>query len=88
MSQFSMRMDSNFKKETQENFQKMGLDMSTATKMFYTFVNQHGYLPFTPSIGKTELEQSIEDADNKKFSHTYADVNEFRKHLINESKNN
>lgn len=87
MSQFSMRMDSEFKKETQENFKKMGLDMSTATKMFYTFVNQHGYLPFTPSTGKTELEQAIENADKGKFGHTYDNVNEFRKHLIDESKN-
>lgn len=82
-----MRIDPNFKKETQENFKKMGLDMSTATKMFYTFVNQHGYLPFTPSIGKTDLEQSIDDANKGKFTHTYNSAKDFRKHLIDESKN-
>lgn len=88
MSQFSMRMDSKFKQETQNNFKKMGLDMSTATKMFFTFVNQHGYLPFTPSTGKTELEQAIDDANNEKFVNTYDSVEEFRKHLRNESKDN
>ena len=87
MSQFSMRLDPDFKKETQENFKKMGLDMSTATKMFYTFVNRHGYLPFTPSVGKTALEQSIEDADKGNFGHTYDNISDFRRHLINESKN-
>lgn len=52
MSQFSMRLDPDFKKETQENFKKMGLDMSTATKMFYTFVNRHGYLPLPQVLVK------------------------------------
>lgn len=87
MSQFSMRLDSKLKEETQKNFEKMGLDMSTATKMFFTFVNQHGYLPFTPSTGETELEQSIKDADSGIFGHTYESASDFRKHLIDESKN-
>ncbi|MGQ5708410.1 type II toxin-antitoxin system RelB/DinJ family antitoxin [Lactobacillus sp. PSON] len=81
MSQFSMRMDPNFKKETQDNFKKMGLSMSAATKMFYTFVNKHGYLPFTPTTGKTELEQAIEDAENGIYGHTYNSVEDFKKHL-------
>lgn len=38
-------------------------------------------------VDKTELEQSIEDADKGNFSHTYDDISDFRKHLINESKN-
>lgn len=80
-SQFSMRMDPEFKKETQENFKKMGLNMTSATNMFYTFVNQHGYLPFTPSTGKTELEQAIDDAKNGKFAHTYNSEEDFRKYM-------
>lgn len=40
------------------------------------------------SIGKTELEQSIEDANKGKFSHSYANVDEFRKHLIYENEHN
>lgn len=81
MAQFSMRMDSSFKKETQDNFKKMGLSMSAATKMFYAFVNQHGYLPFTPTTGKTELEQAIEDAESNQFGHTYESAEEFKKHF-------
>lgn len=82
MSQFTMRMDPKFKKETQANFEKMGLSMSAATKMFYTFVNTHGYLPFTPTTGKTKLEQAIEDAENGIYGHVYNSVEDFRKRQI------
>lgn len=33
--------------------------------------------------GKTDLEQSIEDADNGIFGHAYEDASDFRKHLVN-----
>ena len=86
MSQFTMRIDPQLKKKTQENLNKMGLDMSTATKMFFTFINQHGYLPFTPSTGKTELDAAIEDANNHEFSSIYNSFEDYKEHLINESK--
>lgn len=88
MSEFSMRIDAKLKEKTQKNFKKMGLDMSTATKMFFTFVNQHGYLPFIPTTGKTELEQAIEEANKGHFSRTYKSVAEFKNHLRDEDKNN
>lgn len=39
------------------------------------------------SFGKTDLEQSIKDADSGIFGHTYESASDFRKHLIDESKN-
>lgn len=79
-----MRMDSKFKEETKENFKKMGLSMSAATNMFFTFVNQHGYLPFTPTVQKTELEQAIEDAENGKLAHTYSSFEDYQKGMNEE----
>ena len=80
----SMRMDSKFKEETKENFKKMGLSMSAATNMFFTFVNQRGYLPFTPTVQKTELEQAIEDAENGKLAHTYSSFEDYQKGMNEE----
>lgn len=59
----------------------MGLDMTTATKMFYIYINQHGKLPFTPSVGRSELEQALYEAKHHKYAGEYNSLEEMRKDL-------
>lgn len=77
----TIRIDDDLKKETKENFKKMGLDMSTATKMFYIYVNRTGKLPFTPSTGRSELDQALYDAKHHLYAGEYDSLEDFRKDL-------
>lgn len=55
----------------------MGMDITTAIRMFYLYVDQHGKLPF----GRTELEQAIHEAKNHQYADEYAFLEDFRKDL-------
>lgn len=74
-------IDDKLKAETKSNLKKMGLDMTTATRMFYIYINQHGKLPFAPSIGRTELEQAVYEAKNHEYAGEYNSLEEMRKDL-------
>ena len=55
----TLGIDNKLKEETKSNLEKMGLDMTTATKMYFIYINQHGKLPFTPSVGRSELDKAL-----------------------------
>lgn len=80
----TIRIDDHLKNETKSNFKKMGLDMSTATKMFYIYVNQHGRLPFVPSTGRTELDQALYEAKHHEYAGEYNSLEDFRKDLYSD----
>ena len=80
----TLGIDDKLKSETKKNFKKMGMDMTTATRMFYIYVNQHGNLPFTPSVGRTELEQALHEAKNHEYADEYDSLDDFRKDLYSD----
>ncbi|TSO26320.1 type II toxin-antitoxin system RelB/DinJ family antitoxin [Lactobacillus sp. LL6] len=80
----TLGIDNDLKSETRSNLKKMGLDMTTATKMFYIYINQHGKLPFTPSVGRSELEQAVYEAKHHQFAGEYKSLEEMRKDLYSD----
>lgn len=77
----TLGIDNKLKEETKSNLEKMGLDMTTATRMYFIYINQHGKLPFTPSISKSELDEALEQAQNHKYAGEYDSLEDFRKDL-------
>lgn len=65
MSNLSIRIDKELKKEANLTLKAMGLDMSTAVKMFLAQVVRDQSLPFTPNIKSTKKalwDKEIEEA--------------------------
>lgn len=77
-------IDDKLKAETKSNLEKMGMDLTTATRMYYIYINQHGKLPFTPSVGKSELDQALYDTRHHNFAGEYNSLEEFRKDLYSD----
>lgn len=81
----TLNIDDRLKVETEANLRKMGIDITTATKMFYIYVNQHGKLPFTPLLGGTELDQAVYEAKHHQYAGEYDSLEEMRKDLYSDA---
>lgn len=77
----TLGIDDKLKAEIRANLKKMGIDMTTATKMYYIYINQHGKLPFAPSTGRSELDQAVYEAKHHQYAGEYNSLEEFRKDL-------
>lgn len=77
----TLGIDDKLKAEIRANLKKMGIDMTTATKMYYIYINQHGKLPFVPSTGRSELDQAVYEAKHHQYAGEYNSLEEFRKDL-------
>ncbi|NRO20780.1 hypothetical protein IMAU60206_01268 [Lactobacillus helveticus] len=77
----TLGIDDKLKAETRANLKKMGIDMTTATKMYYIYINQHGKLPFAPSAGRSELDRAVYEAKHHQYAGEYNSLEEFRKDL-------
>ncbi len=63
MAVLQIRIPNELKKETDELFQSLGLDTTTAVRMFLRQSLAYGGIPFTiRKTGKTRLERSIEES--------------------------
>ena len=80
----TLGIDDDLKKKTKDNFKKMGMDMTTATRMFYLYVDQHGKLPFTPSVGRTELEQAVHESKTHQYADEFDSLEDFRKNIYSD----
>lgn len=80
----TLGIDDKLKAETKANLKKMGIDMTTATRMFYIYINQNGKLPFTPSVGRTELDQAVYEAKHHQYAGEYSSLEEMRKDLYSD----
>lgn len=78
---FNMKISKKMKKEVKETFNSMGLDMATATRMFYAYVINFKKFPFTPEAPMTNLQKSILEDQNGIYGHTYRNFDEFAKDL-------
>ena len=83
----TLGIDNRLKEETKSNLEKMGLDMTTATKMYFIYINQHGKLPFTPSVGRSELDKALEQVKNHEYAGEYDSLEDFRKDLYSLDEN-
>ena len=83
----TLGIDNKLKEETKSNLEKMGLDMTTATKMYFIYINQHGKLPFTPSVGRSELDKVLEQVKNHEYAGEYDSLEDFRKDLYSLDEN-
>lgn len=77
----TLGIDNELKNKTKANLAKMGLDMTTATKMYFMYINQHGKLPFTPSVGRSELDEALEQVRNHEYAGEYNSLEDFRRDL-------
>lgn len=82
-----LEIDDKLIAETKANLEKMGMDMTTATRMYYIYINQHGKLPFTPSTGRSELDQALYEAKHHQYAGEYNSLKEFRKDLYSHDEN-
>lgn len=55
MPMIQIRMDTSLKKEAEEIFTEIGLDMSTAVRMFFKAVIRERRIPFELSAGEAEM---------------------------------
>ena len=75
---FTMRMDSKIKKDVQKLYKSLGLDMSSATNLFYNQSLIRKGIPFQPLTSngytveaeKRILRQSLEARKSKRIYHS------------------
>lgn len=79
---FNMKLPKSMKNEAQATFKAMGMDMATATRLFYTAVIQQQKLPFTPIANKDALEIIKEINDENSTVKEYSSSKEFGKNWI------
>ena len=63
---FNMKLPKSMKEEAQATFKSMGMDMATATRLFYTAVIQQQKLPFTPKADDGALQVVKEMHDEQR----------------------
>lgn len=81
---FNMKLPKLMKEEAQATFKSMGMDMATATRLFYTAVIQQQKLPFTPKADKDALEVVKEMHDEQSNGKEYASSEDFKENWIKE----
>lgn len=94
-STLSIRLDKDLKNKSKIVSEKLGLDISSLTKMFYVYVVEHEAIPFqvkTINGYSKELEDDVlniskEIKKNRKKYKTYSNVNEISK-LLNFTEQN
>ncbi|GAA3633137.1 hypothetical protein GCM10022297_10060 [Lactobacillus hamsteri] len=79
---FNMKLPKSMKEEAQATFKAMGMDMATATRLFYTAVIQQQKLPFTPRADKSAMEVVKEMQDKNSNGKTYSSVSDFKENWI------
>ena len=86
MAVLQIRIPNELKKETDELFQSLGLDTTTAVRMFLRQSLAFGGIPFTvKKTGKTRLERSIEESkDPANLMGPYDNVDELMQAMLKE----
>ena len=85
----SIRLDTKLKKQSQVTLKKLGLDISSATKLFLTQVVEHKAIPFpirtingfTPEFEAEILAESAHMRKNPNLYKKYTNVKELVKDL-------
>lgn len=80
----NIRMDENLKKEADNLFSELGLNMTTAINMFTRQAVRQGKIPFEISLNSYSQEtvQAMEDVNNNKnLSKTFDSVDELMRDL-------
>lgn len=71
MATFQMRIDDELKQKSDDLFQSLGMDTSTAIRIFLTFAIEHNGIPFYVRQAPEDLslEKAINDTRNHKNLH-------------------
>ena len=85
----SIRLDNKLKKDSKKVFKELGLDISSATKLFLTQVVNRKALPFevrtvngfTPAFEQEILDDIVDMKKNRHKYKAYTDVKELMKDL-------
>jgi len=88
MSTLSIRIEEKTKKEAVKTLDALGLDLSTAVKMFLNQVVVEQAIPFKPSRSPKEIraEWDREAADALKNGKGYTDVSKMFEDILKENK--
>jgi len=86
MAVLQIRIPNELKKETDELFQSLGLDTTTAVRMFLRQSLAYGGIPFTiRKKGKRRIDRSIEESmDPANWSKPYNSVDEMMEAISKE----
>ena len=79
---FNMKLPKSMKDEAQATFKSMGMDMATATRLFYTAVIQQQKLPFTPKADDGALQVVKEMHDEQSNGKVYSSAKDFAKNWL------
>ncbi|MGM0126122.1 hypothetical protein IGI37_003523 [Enterococcus sp. AZ194] len=80
MAQINIKLDDDLKKEAQQVFSEMEMDVSTGVRVFLKQVVRTGQLPFIP---KSDTAQAIYEAENLEME-SYDTVDEWWQRLNDE----
>ena len=71
MATLQMRVDDDLKKKSDDLFQSLGMDTSTAIRIFLTFAIEHNGIPFDVRHAPEDLslEKAISDSRTRKNLH-------------------
>ena len=79
---FNMKLPKSMKEEAQATFKSMGMDMATATRLFYTAVIQQQKLPFTHQADDGALQVIKEMHDEESNGRVYSSAEDFAKNWL------
>lgn len=87
MSTLSIRIEEKTKREANKTLKALGLDMSSAVKMFLNQVVIEQGIPFKPSRSPKQIkaEWDKEVAHTLKYGKSYTDVSEMFKDILKEN---
>lgn len=87
MSTLSIRIEEKTKREANKTLKALGLDMSSAVKMFLNQVVIEQGIPFKPSRSPKQIkaEWDKEVAHALKYGKSYTDVSEMFKDILKEN---
>ncbi|WP_127849559.1 type II toxin-antitoxin system RelB/DinJ family antitoxin [Lacticaseibacillus hulanensis] len=75
-TRLSIRIDPSLKSAAQDVANNMGMDLTTAVKMFLTSMVKEQRLPFTPTGLPTETLQALREAEHHNDYKTYDSAEE------------
>lgn len=83
MSTINVRVDAKLKEESTKIFEELGLDMSTAIKIYLNQVVKKKAIPFDLTLEKSQFELALDDIINGR-EETFSNLSDLMKDLNDE----
>lgn len=85
MATVTIRLDDDLKENAKKDLEDMGLDLSTATKIFYRQIVKTGEFPFKITTSwRDEMDTALNEAKNGIYAGEYNSLDDMRKDLYSD----